>query len=170
MIKHTSKELATLSDKDLLVLVKQMMQSDEAGIVSSEYVYLNEWLDNFYGENDYHIKRPNTAIVVPMEIYKEAAKRWLNKHKQLNIKDIIGKEAAVHCNTEEKAIFFLKECEKLGILWNNGDNISMYPNCWDVFRDKTCYLIDDGTLTYGSTNNLGNICLIYKFEDFFEDV
>lgn len=82
MIKHTSEKLMTLSDKDLLVLVEQMIQSDETGVVPHEYTYLNEWLDNFYSENDYHIERFNAIIVVSMEIYKEASKRWLNGYKQ----------------------------------------------------------------------------------------
>lgn len=80
MIKHTSEELATLSDKDLLVLVEQTIQSDETGVVSYEATCLNEWLDNFY-TNNYLIKRLNAIMVVPREVYKEAAKRW-KKHKQ----------------------------------------------------------------------------------------
>lgn len=78
MIKHTPKELATLPDEDLLILVEEMIQSDKTGAIPSECVYLNEWLDNFYDNNDYHIKRFNAVIAVPMEIYKEAAKRWLD--------------------------------------------------------------------------------------------
>lgn len=81
MVKHTLEELATLSDKDLLVLVEQMIQSDETGVVSCEATRLNEWLDNFY-TNNYLIKRFNAIMVVPREIYKEAAKRWQEEHKQ----------------------------------------------------------------------------------------
>lgn len=75
MVKHTLEELTTLSDKDLSALVEQTIQSDETGVVSYEFIYLNEWLDNFYS-NTYLIKRLNAIMVVPREIYKEAAKRW----------------------------------------------------------------------------------------------
>lgn len=45
---------------------------------------------------------------------------------------------AVHCDTEEKAREFLKECDEQGILWNCGSKASSTIN-YDRYKADTCY-------------------------------
>lgn len=41
--------------------------------------------------------------------------------KNFNWEEFKNGEIAVHCDTEEKANDFLKECNKQGITWTDGD-------------------------------------------------
>lgn len=45
---------------------------------------------------------------------------------------------AVHCDTEEKAKAFLKECHDRGLTWCAGESLLSKSN-WDVYRGETCY-------------------------------
>ena len=54
---------------------------------------------------------------------------------------------AVHCDTEEKAKAFLKECDEQGMKWNAGRNPNAYTN-WNYYKEKTLYS------THGSSNSL----------------
>jgi hypothetical protein len=45
---------------------------------------------------------------------------------------------AVHCDTEEKAREFLKECDAQGILWNHGYKASS-ETLYDSYGSETCY-------------------------------
>lgn len=56
-------------------------------------------------------------------------------------------EIAVHCDTEEKADDFLKECEKRNIKWIGGDNAT-HHNHYSVNFGLTCYCGKKGVLTY----------------------
>lgn len=55
-------------------------------------------------------------------------------------------EIAVHCDTEEKAKHFLKECDKQGIMWSI-DRANHHTN-YDVYYETTCYRTIGGKLTY----------------------
>ena len=55
-------------------------------------------------------------------------------------------EIAVHCDTEEKAKHFLKECDKQGIMWSI-DRANHHTN-YDVYYETTCYRTMGGKLTY----------------------
>lgn len=46
-------------------------------------------------------------------------------------------EIAVHCDTEEKAKHFLKECDKQGIMWSI--NRANHHTNYDVYYETTCY-------------------------------
>jgi len=46
---------------------------------------------------------------------------------------------AVHCDTEEKAREFLKECDKQGVIWCSGDKTTRQETRWECYKDKTCY-------------------------------
>lgn len=77
----------------------------------------------------------------------------------MNIKNIIGKRIAVHCDTEEKANAFLQKCEKLGILWCSGEKATNRNN-WQEYKEQTYYEITFGDIAYGcledfSQNNYG---------------
>lgn len=50
---------------------------------------------------------------------------------------------AVHCDTEEKANDFLKECNKQGITWTDGDKTTKM-NCWIWYEKDTSYACSDG--------------------------
>ncbi|MDC4242743.1 hypothetical protein NE398_21740, partial [Clostridium tertium] len=52
-----------------------------------------------------------------------------------------------HCDTEEKADDFLKECEKRNIKWIGGDNAT-HHNHYSVNFGLTCYCGKKGVLTY----------------------
>lgn len=56
-------------------------------------------------------------------------------------------EIAVHCDTEEKADDFLKECEKRNIKWIGGDNAT-HHNHYSVNFGLTCYCGKKGVLSY----------------------
>lgn len=45
---------------------------------------------------------------------------------------------AVHCDTEEKAKAFLKECHDRGLTWRDGESL-LSKSIWDVYREETCY-------------------------------
>ena len=45
---------------------------------------------------------------------------------------------AVHCNTEEKAKAFLRECDARGIKWRGGDKASK-ETCYHAYGVNTCY-------------------------------
>lgn len=61
-------------------------------------------------------------------------------------------EIAVHCDTEEKAKDFLKECEKRDIGWSSGKKANHNTN-WDSYKIDTCYscyILRERELGYGS--------------------
>lgn len=58
---------------------------------------------------------------------------------------------AVHCDTEEKAKAFLKECDEHGIKWCSGHKTSSFTN-WKDYRENTYYrfyVYIDGTVDNG---------------------
>lgn len=48
----------------------------------------------------------------------------------------------VHCDTEEKAIKFLSECENQGCKWLSGYK-SCECNHWNMNKENTCYIIEN---------------------------
>ena len=67
--------------------------------------------------------------------------------KNFNWEEFKNGEIAVHCDTEEKADDFLKECEKRNIKWIGGDNAT-HHNHYSVNFGLTCYCGKKGVLTY----------------------
>lgn len=63
-------------------------------------------------------------------------------------------EIAVHCDTKEKAINFLKECDTQGVKWKCGGNLKSLTkwDFWDFYKRKTVYGCRDGdaNLYYGT--------------------
>ena len=61
--------------------------------------------------------------------------------KNFNWEEFKKGNIAVHCDTEEKAKDFLKECDKEGIRWryNNERTITEGSNCWRVEKENTSY-------------------------------
>lgn len=59
-----------------------------------------------------------------------------------------NKKIAVHCDTEEKAKDFLKECSSKGMTWGNGDSLLNKIN-WEYYKESTYYrLYDSDTRIY----------------------
>ena len=55
----------------------------------------------------------------------------------------------VHCDTEEKAKAFLRECEEEGLEWYSGDKPT-HITAWEGFKEKTCYRHNCKALVYDS--------------------
>lgn len=64
-------------------------------------------------------------------------------------------EIAVHCNTEEKANDFLKECDKKGMKWVTGENAT-YDNNYYKHDERTCYRGGRDILTFIDENYFKN--------------
>jgi hypothetical protein len=69
---------------------------------------------------------------------------------------------AVHCDTEEKAKAFLKECDEQGIKWCTNTKISDQKETrWDIYKNNTSYGCDsfwsDGGLMFGTFDNIPKI-------------
>lgn len=54
---------------------------------------------------------------------------------------------AVHCDTEEKAEAFLRECKSHGMRWNDGGNLSD-DTWWDSYGPDTCYDAEGRLIAY----------------------
>lgn len=84
--------------------------------------------------------------------------------KNFNWKKFINGKIVVHCDTEEKAIDFLKQCHDRGMTWCNGDIILSKNNEWNIFKENTCYEYDYG-VAYGSLDCYKkDNCKIIKWE------
>lgn len=57
-------------------------------------------------------------------------------------------EIAVHCDTEEKAKDFLKECKNRNINWLTGRDVTQRNN-WESYKKDTCYCCFDGDSKLG---------------------
>ena len=57
-------------------------------------------------------------------------------------------EIAVHCDTEEKAKDFLKECKNRNINWCTGRDVTK-RNYWEEYKEDTCYCCFDGDSKLG---------------------
>lgn len=57
-------------------------------------------------------------------------------------------EIAVHCDTEEKAKDFLKECKNRNINWLTGRDVTK-RNYWEEYKEDTCYCCFDGDSKLG---------------------
>lgn len=76
----------------------------------------------------------------------------------INLKDGL----VVHCDTEEKAIKFLIECENQGCKWLSGSK-TCECNHWDINKENTCYIIE-------SCKSKKNIFYIYYSDlDYFKE-
>lgn len=64
-------------------------------------------------------------------------------------------EIAVHCDTEEKANNFLKECDEKGMKWVTGDDAT-YDNNYYKYDERTCYRGGREILTFGDENYFKN--------------
>lgn len=58
--------------------------------------------------------------------------------KNFNWEEFKKRNIAVHCDTEEKAKDFLKECDKEGIRWNTGEYTHEFTE-WNEHKKETSY-------------------------------
>ena len=78
--------------------------------------------------------------------------------KPFNWDDFKQGKFAVHCDTEEKAREFLKECDEHGIKWSGFDELT--ETNWSRYKDKTLYGCRDSRLSYGTAWGFDNITTI----------
>lgn len=78
---------------------------------------------------------------------------------------------AVHCNTEEKARTFIKECYKQGFTWWRSRNADE-DTFWYNYKQDTVYFLNNGYITYSDfkyyyesrTDNFK----LYEYDDLVE--
>lgn len=58
---------------------------------------------------------------------------------------------AVHCDTEEKAREFLKECDRVGLKWCSGRDLTNVDN-WECYKNETCYRCDKKGVDYANVD------------------
>lgn len=79
----------------------------------------------------------------------------------------------VHCDTEEKAKVFIKECYKQGFTWWGNKNTDE-DTFWYIYKQDTVYFLDDGDITYSDlyyyyeirTDNFK----LYEYDDLVEEI
>ena len=72
---------------------------------------------------------------------------------------------AIHCKTRKQAIKLLKEFNKLGKSWFNGD--SYLVNYWGLYKENTCY--NNQGYCYGINHCTKNHAKVYEFDDIIFD-
>ena len=81
----------------------------------------------------------------------------------------LKKWMVVHCDTEEKAKAFIKECYKQGFTWCGNKNTDE-DTYWYIYKQDTIYFLNDGDITYGTLDyyyELRND--FYKYDDLVEN-
>lgn len=77
-----------------------------------------------------------------------------------------GIDAAIHCDTEEKAKKLLAEFDKMGKCWHSGDSY-LTETYWNIYIIKTCYSNrGEFAVKYWCE---GENYIIYEFEDVIFD-
>ena len=69
---------------------------------------------------------------------------------------------AVHCDTEEKAIAFLKEAKAHGLKWVSGDDLEKY-SLWSHYKENTCYTNNVSYCDKGHYISIGYTIIDYPF-------
>jgi hypothetical protein len=64
---------------------------------------------------------------------------------QFNWQLILQPNTVVHCDTYQKANTLLAEADGMGLTWSN-DRSYVGWNQWEIFKNKTCYLLSMGEL------------------------
>jgi hypothetical protein len=96
--------------------------------------------------------RLDEMIDILYEWLKEYDNKEKEEKKRISLKDFCNTEGkitledfwkskeklAIHCDTEEKAEKLLKEFDKMGQKWANGDDYTKF-NCWKTHEENTCY-------------------------------
>lgn len=81
----------------------------------------------------------------------------------------LKKWIVVHCDTEEKARTFIKECYKQGFTWWGNKNTDE-DTYWYIYKQNTIYFLNDGDITYGDLDYYYEIRNdFYKYDDLVEN-
>ncbi len=83
---------------------------------------------------------------------------------KITLKEFFDSEEmlAIHCNTEEKANKLLKEFDKLGKVWRNGDKY-IETNKYITYNNSTCYTNEGSFCSFDYYLNRNY--KIYEFDD-----
>ena len=77
----------------------------------------------------------------------------------------------VHCDTEEKAKTFIKECYKQGFTWW-GNRYTYENTSWYDYEQDTVYFLNDRYITYGDLDyyeTRTHDFKLYEYDDLFKD-
>ena len=81
----------------------------------------------------------------------------------------LKKWMVVHCDTEEKAKAFIKECYKQGFTWWGNKNTDE-DTYWYIYKQDTIYFLNDGEITYGTLDYYYETSTdFYKYDDLVEN-
>ena len=85
----------------------------------------------------------------------------------------LKKLMAVHCNTEEKAKTFIKECYKQGFIWARNENTDE-DTFWYHHKQNTVYFLNyDYYITYSDLDYCYEFKMpdfrLYEYDDLFKD-
>ena len=81
----------------------------------------------------------------------------------------LKKWMVVHCDTEEKAKAFIKECYKQGFTWWGNTNTDE-DTYWYIYKQDKIYLLNDGEITYGTLDDYYELRNdFYKYDDLVEN-
>lgn len=80
----------------------------------------------------------------------------------MTIKDIIGKEIAVKCETEKEYKCFLQTAEAEGILWESGDIPTKHYNYWHGYPEYLSCSRGKHKMNHVNIANLGHKVVLFK--------
>ena len=69
--------------------------------------------------------------------------------KNFNWEDFKNGKIAVHCDTKEKARYFLKKCKEKGFIWNDESDISPNDYSWASYKEETTYSMGEKGIMFG---------------------
>lgn len=100
----------------------------------------------------------------PGDVYKEAI-------VTLTAQRALFKGKVIHCPTQGEAEQLLALANSLGFMWTSGRSF-IGRDCWDIYKEDTCYFIDDGTYAnvnfYKSEHPESTEYTIISFKEFKE--
>ena len=73
---------------------------------------------------------------------------------------VIEANKIYHCPTVEDAEAFIAECNSQNIFWRGQNSAAEYTN-WEKYKEKTCYLIDTGTIN--------RLAITYAYLEYFKN-
>lgn len=111
------------------------------------------------------VKNVNTVVE-----YKEN-NEIINIANRIQIIDLIEKDIAINCKTEESAEEFLTMLQEKSFKWRGGKQNLLNSICWDEYKDKTCYILEEhNEITYCDMEYcLENDYKIFEYGDYNED-
>lgn len=81
----------------------------------------------------------------------------------------LKKRMAIHCDTEEKAKAFIKECHKQGFTWWGNDTDE--DTFWHDYKQDTVYFLNNKCITYSNLEYYYKSSFeLYEYDDLIEKI